>query len=106
MKWSGDPVRDAIAKGLVTTMRAYDADLVEINPLAIVREPGPDGTPVERLVCLDANTGKEHWRIDFMNQFKSPLPAFGFVCSPLVDCWTPDVACGTQAPIDPRREFR
>ncbi len=44
----------AIAKGLVTTMRAYDADLVEINPLAIVREPGPDGTPVERLVCLDA----------------------------------------------------
>ena len=44
----------AIAKGLVATMRAYDADLVEINPLAVVREVGPDGTPVERLVCLDA----------------------------------------------------
>jgi succinyl-CoA synthetase beta subunit len=44
----------AIAKGLVTTMQAYDADLVEINPLAIVRETDPDGTPVERLVCLDA----------------------------------------------------
>jgi len=44
----------AIAKGLVTTMWAYDADLVEINPLAIVREKGPDGAPVERLVCLDA----------------------------------------------------
>jgi succinyl-CoA synthetase beta subunit len=43
-----------IAKGLVATMRAYDADLVEINPLAIVRETGPDGTSVERLVCLDA----------------------------------------------------
>jgi succinyl-CoA synthetase beta subunit len=43
-----------IARGLVATMRAYDADLVEINPLAIVRETGPDGTPVERLVCLDA----------------------------------------------------
>jgi succinyl-CoA synthetase beta subunit len=43
-----------IAKGLVRTMLAYDADLVEINPLAIVREPGPDGTTVERLVCLDA----------------------------------------------------
>ncbi len=43
-----------IAKGLVATMKAYDADLVEINPLAIVRETGPDGTPVERLVCLDA----------------------------------------------------
>jgi succinyl-CoA synthetase beta subunit len=44
----------AIAKGLVTTMRAYDADLVEINPLAVIREPGPDGTTVARLVCLDA----------------------------------------------------
>ena len=45
----------AIAKGLVRTMTAYDADLVEINPLAIVREPpGTDGAPEERLVCLDA----------------------------------------------------
>jgi succinyl-CoA synthetase beta subunit len=44
----------AIAKGLVTTMKAYDADLVEINPLAIVRERAADGTVQERLVCLDA----------------------------------------------------
>ena len=44
----------AIAKGLVATMRAYDADLVEINPLAIVLEGTPGGTPFERLVCLDA----------------------------------------------------
>ncbi len=43
-----------IARGLVRTMLAYDADLVEINPLAIVREVAADGTPVERLVCLDA----------------------------------------------------
>jgi succinyl-CoA synthetase beta subunit len=42
-----------IAKGLVATMRANDADLVEVNPLGIVREAGPEG-PVERLVCLDA----------------------------------------------------
>ena len=34
-------------------MLAKDADLVEVNPLAIVREPGPDG-PVERLALLDA----------------------------------------------------
>jgi succinyl-CoA synthetase beta subunit len=47
-----DAVR--IAQGLVSTMRAYDADLVEINPLAVVREPGADGATVERLVCLDA----------------------------------------------------
>ncbi len=52
----GAHLKDAvrIAKGLVTTMRAYDADLVEINPLAIVRETGPDGSAVERLTCLDA----------------------------------------------------
>ena len=43
-----------IAKGLVRTMLAYDADLVEINPLAIIRETGTDGATVERLVCLDA----------------------------------------------------
>jgi succinyl-CoA synthetase beta subunit len=44
----------AIAQGLVRTMLAYDADLVEINPLAIVRELDAAGTEVERLVCLDA----------------------------------------------------
>ena len=43
-----------IAKGLVRTMVANDADLVEINPLAIVRETGANGEAVERLVCLDA----------------------------------------------------
>ena len=37
------------------------------------------------LVSLDATTGKENWRMDFMKEFKSPQPAFGFVCSPLVD---------------------
>jgi succinyl-CoA synthetase beta subunit len=46
----------AIARGLVATMLAYDADLVEVNPLAIVREPAANGAdgPTERLVCLDA----------------------------------------------------
>jgi succinyl-CoA synthetase beta subunit len=39
----------AIAKGLVRTMLDNDADLVEINPLAIVREGGE-----EKLACLDA----------------------------------------------------
>jgi succinyl-CoA synthetase beta subunit len=52
----GGHIREAveIATGLVRTMHAYDADLVEINPLAIVRETGPDGATVERLQCLDA----------------------------------------------------
>jgi len=38
----------------------------------------------DMLVCLEAATGKEVWRKDFMQEFGSPLPAFGFVSSPLV----------------------
>lgn len=37
------------------------------------------------LVCLDAGTGKELWRVDFTKRYNSPLPSFGFVSSPLVD---------------------
>lgn len=37
------------------------------------------------LVCLDAESGKEIWKVDFVKQFATSLPAFGFVCSPLVD---------------------
>ena len=44
----------AIAKGLYATMIANDADLVEINPLAIVRETAADGTEKQTLQCLDA----------------------------------------------------
>jgi succinyl-CoA synthetase beta subunit len=44
----------AIAKGLVDVMRRCDADLVEVNPLAIVRQPSPDGSMMEILECLDA----------------------------------------------------
>jgi outer membrane protein assembly factor BamB len=36
------------------------------------------------MVCLDTKTGKERWRVDFVKEFKAPLPDFGFVCSPLV----------------------
>lgn len=36
------------------------------------------------LVCLDANTGSERWRIDFVKENNNKLPDFGFVCSPLV----------------------
>jgi succinyl-CoA synthetase beta subunit len=39
-----------VARGLVRTMLAVDADLVEVNPLAVIR--GADGA--EQLVCLDA----------------------------------------------------
>ena len=44
----------AIAKGIFQTMIDNDADLVEINPLAVVRETLEDGTTTESLQCLDA----------------------------------------------------
>lgn len=37
------------------------------------------------LVSLNAATGSQQWRVDFVKEFGSPLPTFGFVCSPLVD---------------------
>lgn len=37
------------------------------------------------LVCLDVRDGHERWRKDFVAELKTPLPDFGFVCSPLVD---------------------
>jgi outer membrane protein assembly factor BamB len=36
------------------------------------------------LVCLDVATGKELWRKDFVKEYGSELPTFGFVCSPLI----------------------
>jgi outer membrane protein assembly factor BamB len=36
------------------------------------------------LVCLDAHDGRELWRVDFVKQLAQPVPAFGFVSSPLV----------------------
>ena len=44
----------AIAQGLYATMKANDADLVEVNPLGIVDVAGPDGNASPRLLCLDA----------------------------------------------------
>jgi outer membrane protein assembly factor BamB len=36
------------------------------------------------LVCLDVNSGKELWRIDFVEELGSKVPSFGFASSPLV----------------------
>ncbi|CAN5858411.1 ADP-forming succinate--CoA ligase subunit beta [soil metagenome] len=51
----GDHLRHAVAicLGLYEVLKANDADLVEVNPLALVRETGPEG-PRERLALLDA----------------------------------------------------
>lgn len=39
----------------------------------------------EVLVCLQGATGAEVWRVDFVEEFGTPVPDFGFVCSPLID---------------------
>ena len=44
----------AIAKGLHKVMIDCDADLVELNPLAIVRSVAADGTETLSVQCLDA----------------------------------------------------
>jgi len=36
------------------------------------------------LVCLDAATGDTLWKFDFPKELNSPVPSFGFVCSPLI----------------------
>lgn len=36
------------------------------------------------LVCLDSQTGKQLWRYDFPAKDGTKIPAFGFVCSPLI----------------------
>jgi hypothetical protein len=46
------------------------------------------------LASLDANTGDERWRVDFVSEYKRPLPAFGFVSSPLVYAQHVDVQAG------------
>lgn len=38
----------------------------------------------DRLVCLDGSTGEVVWDVDLMAKYATPLPAFGFVCSPLI----------------------
>lgn len=37
------------------------------------------------LVCIDAESGKVVWKVDFPKAVGSSNPTFGFVCSPLVD---------------------
>jgi succinyl-CoA synthetase beta subunit len=44
----------AVCQGLYRVLTESDADLVEINPLAVVRETGAEGRPTERIALLDA----------------------------------------------------
>ena len=37
------------------------------------------------LVCLNTADGKERWRVDFVERYRTPVPPYGATCSPLVD---------------------
>ena len=37
------------------------------------------------LVCLDGRTGRKQWSVDLARRHGTPLPSFGFVCSPLLE---------------------
>ncbi len=49
------------------------------------------------LVCLEADSGREVWRVDFIKELGSPAPDFGFVSSPLVDGDAVYVQAGASA---------
>lgn len=36
------------------------------------------------LVSIDTKTGSVNWKVDFVEELKTDLPAFGMVCSPLI----------------------
>ena len=37
------------------------------------------------LHSIHAETGKINWKVDFVERYDTPLPAFGMVCSPLIE---------------------
>jgi outer membrane protein assembly factor BamB len=53
--------------------------------------PATDGNVIvvggmrDVLECLDVRSGESRWRVDFNQQLGGDLPAFGLVCSPLID---------------------
>lgn len=75
-QWEGSITVPAYARGngeWIRSTPAYDGDSLFVAGIRDV------------LVCFDAATGKERWRVDFVDRYQTPLPPFGCACSPLVD---------------------
>jgi outer membrane protein assembly factor BamB len=75
-KWEGSmtvPFFAAANGSWIRSTPAVDGDRIYVGGMRDV------------LVCLRTTDGQELWRFDFVRQFGTPLPSFGFVCSPLVD---------------------
>jgi len=56
----------------VRSTPAYDGENVYVGGMRDV------------IVCLDAQTGKQKWVADLKKRYGTPLPSFGFVCSPML----------------------
>jgi outer membrane protein assembly factor BamB len=55
------------------------------------------------LLCLDVNSGDIVWQVDFVRDTGAPVPAFGFVASPLVvEDWVYVQAGASLAKLDKR----
>jgi outer membrane protein assembly factor BamB len=75
-EWKGAVTVPAYARahgGWMRSTPAYDGNSLYVAGMRDV------------LVCLDAATGTERWRADFVERYRTPPPPYGFVCSPLVD---------------------
>lgn len=62
---------------------ASNGDWIRATPAADAERVYVAGM-CDRLVCLTLATGKKVWELDFVAKFKTPLPSFGFVSSPLL----------------------
>lgn len=88
---TGKQVWEATWEGAMTVpfFAASNGSWIRATP---AYDPGPEGSGGrlyvagmrDVLVCLEGDTGREVWRVDFVKQFGSSVPAFGFVSSPLV----------------------
>src|SRR5262249_16665931 len=75
-QWKGAVTVPSYARGngeWIRSTPAYDGENLYVAGMRDV------------LVCLNAETGKERWRVDFVEKYETPPPPYGFVCSPLVD---------------------
>jgi outer membrane protein assembly factor BamB len=75
-RWEGSTTVPAYARGngeWVRSTPAYDGEAVYVLGMRDV------------LVCLEAGSGKERWRVDFVKRYGTRVPIFGGASSPLVD---------------------
>lgn len=63
---------------------AANGDWIRATP-AVVEDSLVVSSMRDIVVCLDPQSGKERWRADFADRIGSQQPAFGNVCSPLID---------------------